>query len=188
MICINNDVYNVFNQFLTTYRLYPQPIPQYPNYWVDPFGNLYDTFGNRIIPYHYPNQYDSFMVRDTMGKPHVIGVHQAVAMTFSPDWFDGCIVHHKDENKYNNNIFNLKCETRSNHTRHHAQKYYDKLAQCQMCGKWFVWTANSQCNHFAEMNRNRNACITCSRQCSSKLGRFIQLGFDSQAIINPFGV
>lgn len=187
MIDIDN-VFNIFNQFLTTYGLYPHPIPQYPNYYVDPFGNVFDRFGNQITPYHYPNQYDSFMVRDNSGKPRILGVHQAVAMTYSPDWFDGCVVHHIDENKFNNCINNLKCESRSDHSRHHGQKYFDTIKQCQVCGKWFVWTTTQQHLYYTDIKRGRARFLTCSKSCAGRLARFTQLGFDANAIINPFGV
>lgn len=30
-----DNVYDIFNEFLTTYNLYPQPIPGYPGYQCD---------------------------------------------------------------------------------------------------------------------------------------------------------
>ena len=30
-----DNVYDIFNKFMTTYNLYPQPIPGYPGYQCD---------------------------------------------------------------------------------------------------------------------------------------------------------
>ncbi|MBQ8327062.1 MAG: HNH endonuclease, partial [Lachnospiraceae bacterium] len=38
------------------------------------------------------------------------------------DYFEGCIVHHEDENKQNNWAYNLTCETRSAHSKRHASR------------------------------------------------------------------
>jgi hypothetical protein len=48
------------------------------------------------------------------------GVHQIVAMTFIDEYYDGCHVHHKDENKHNNRIFNLEILSHSDHARLHS--------------------------------------------------------------------
>ena len=72
-----DDVYDVFQKFMITYDLYPKPIP----------GCVYDMFGNKIQPYLYRDgeHYDSLYVKDMDNKPHVIGIHQAIAITFDPN-------------------------------------------------------------------------------------------------------
>lgn len=182
-----DNLYDVFNQFLTTYGFYPHPIPQYPNFYVDPFGNVTDINGNPVKIYHYPNEYDAFMVRRPDGSPTILRVHQAVAMTYSPVWFDGCVVHHIDGNKFNNCINNLKCETMQEHSRHHMQKYFDTIKQCQVCGTWFVWTPTQQQSYHTGLNAGLPRFITCSRSCASRLSRIKQLfGCSYESILNPF--
>ncbi|WAX11623.1 DNA endonuclease [Enterocloster phage CB473P3] len=39
------------------------------------------------------------------------GVHQLVAMTFVPGWFEGAVVNHKDANTLNNHYTNLEWVT-----------------------------------------------------------------------------
>ena len=41
-------------------------------------------------------------------------------MTFKPEYYPGCVVHHKDENKGHNYAENLEVESRNDHSRHHA--------------------------------------------------------------------
>ena len=174
------------NQYLKTCENKAQPIPQYPDYYIDLFGNVTDSSGKPVTIYHYLNEYDSFMVRRKNGSPTILRVHQAVAMTYLPDWFEGCIVHHIDGNKYNNNVNNLRCETRAEHSRHHGQKYFDKVERCQMCGNQFIWTAKQQQVYYVGIKSGLPRFKTCSKSCGSKIGRFRQLGYEYEDIINHF--
>lgn len=49
--------------------------------------------------------------------------YQAVAKHFKDltGWFDGCVVHHIDENPCNNHPSNLKCMTNSEHAILHSK-------------------------------------------------------------------
>lgn len=175
---MGNDIYDIFNTFMTTYDLYPKPIPQYPNYQIDRMGTVYDMNGNKIRPYQYrdTNQYDMTYVRDEQNKPHVFGIHQLVAMTFLPDYYPGCIVHHKDENKYNNWDTNLEITDRSEHASHHnPYKYSPIKAICDVCGNEFIWTSERQKLYYSDIRRGKNRAITCSKSCSSYIGRMTQL-------------
>lgn len=151
-------------------------IPDYPNYYIDRSGNVFDKNYRYIKPYHYNDHYDQICIYDKNGKHKMLAIHQAVAMTFKPDeYFKGCIVHHKDENKYNNHIDNLEILDRSSHASIHARIYYDKIAICQICGKKFLWTAERQMHYYGDKRINRKRLITCSRSCSSYAGRMTQL-------------
>ena len=173
------DIYNIFDQFLTRYNLYPNPIPNLPGYQADQFGNIYDTNGHIIQPYQYrdSNQYDMIYVRDINNKPRLYGVHQLVAMTFLDGYYPGCVVHHIDENKYNNRIDNLEITNRSDHCKHHNPGLYqDIMKTCDVCGKQFIWTAKRQKQYHSDIRRGLVRYITCSPSCASYLGRMKQLG------------
>ena len=115
----DNNLYQVFSDFMRLMDLYPHQIPEYSDHFVDRFGNVYDRCGSILKPYHYENQYDSVYLRcETYHKK--IDVHRLVAMTFNSSYFDGCVVHHIDENRYNNNAYNLEVMEKSEHARHHA--------------------------------------------------------------------
>lgn len=179
------DIYNIFHTFMNRYDLYPHQIPQYPNYYVNRMGQVFDSNMNQIKPYHYNDNYhyDSFQVYDDQNVSHILGVHQAVAMTFNPDWYHGCVVHHIDENKYNNWDTNLAITNRSSHaSNHNPQRYFDTIATCQVCGKQFKWPAIRQQHYVSDIKRNKNRFITCSRHCSSYIGRMTQLNRDPDLV------
>lgn len=48
-------------------------------------------------------------------------VHRLVAQTFLDEYFDGCEVHHIDNNKKNNHISNLECITKIDHLKEHGK-------------------------------------------------------------------
>lgn len=78
---------------------------------------------------------------------------------------DGCIIHHKDGNKYNNDITNLQLMSAVDHVRMHSTKGRVFLRlKCPSCGKIF--------------EREKRACgsgrklLFCSRQCIGKMYNF----------------
>lgn len=84
-------------------------------------------------------------------------------------------VHHIDGNVANNSIENLQIIKRGEHQRQHSQKYFDKIAICQVCGKKFIWTGKRQQRYYGDLRVNRNRIITCTKKCSSYYGRMKQL-------------
>lgn len=114
-----DNVYDIFNQFLTVYNLYPQPIPGYPGYQCDQLGNIFHPNGHKIIPFNSCG-YKQVCVYDSNHKKYVKGVHQLVSQTFDPAFYDGCVVHHRNEIKTDNYLENLEVTSRSEHSRHHA--------------------------------------------------------------------
>lgn len=174
----DSEMTKIFQSFMDTYDLYAKPIPGYQNIQINRLGMVYDNNWNMISPYMYRDgsHYDMIYAKDYNNNPHVIGVHQAVAMTFNPNYYPGCIVHHKDENKYNNWDTNLEIISRSDHSCIHQIKYHPVTARCEVCGKEFIWTPERQQLYYSDLRRGRNRIITCSRGCSSYYGRLIQLG------------
>lgn len=111
-------------EFITAYD-FPREVPGYPGYFCDRQGVVYRKNGVRIKPFE-SSGYDQVYMRDENNKRAVKGIHQIVSMTFDPDFYPGCVVHHIDENKKNNIDTNLKVESKSEHSRHHADR--DRLA------------------------------------------------------------
>ena len=175
----NQELYKLFDEFMRFGDWYPKPIPGFPFNLVDRFGNVYDLNGNKLTPYHYDDDshYDMVYIIDEHGKKRIMGIHQLVAMTFNPAWFPGCVVHHIDENKYNNNDWNLECMSVSTHARtHNPNKYKDVIATCEICGREFVWTESRQRRYYEDLRYGFRRIITCSKSCSSYAGRMTQLG------------
>lgn len=68
------------------------------------------------------NKYLQCCLFDDDGNKYVMGVHTAVAMLGITEWYDGCVVHHKDGDTHNNSLTNLEIMSRETHSRHH---WYD---------------------------------------------------------------
>lgn len=85
-------------------------------------------------------------------------------------------VHHIDGNYDNNDISNLMIVSHGEHQREHSLKYRDKTAICDVCGKSFIWTGARQRGYYADIRRGKHRIITCSWECSSRYGRWKQLG------------
>ena len=97
----------------------PTDIPNFNNYMVDGYGNVYRKNDMSIIKPFKSNKYLQVCIKDDSGVKHVYGVHQVVAMAYLP-YYKGCVVHHINENTKNNMLYNLRVEDRSEHSRHHA--------------------------------------------------------------------
>lgn len=89
----------------------------YPNYDVDEFGNVY-KYGNLMKPYNTRGDYLQVYLYDKNHKGKLFGVYVVVAMKYL-NYYEGCLVHHKDENKMNNHVSNLEIISRSEHSRNH---------------------------------------------------------------------
>lgn len=76
---------------------------------------------------------------------------------------DGCIIHHKDGNKYNNDINNLQLMDAKSHILLHGQQKTKKIAiiKCPSCGKIFEKEAR-----FLKFR----TLVFCSRQCIGRYG------------------
>ena len=89
-------------------------------------------------------------------------------------------VHHKDGNPLKNELDNLEIRLLGEHQReHNPQKYLDKMATCEWCGKEFLWTAKQQRTFYG--NRNRKTKTNklpqnpfCSKKCSGEYGAYVQ--------------
>ena len=95
-------------------------VPGFIRYAADKFGNIYHICCMKTLKPFNSNGYYQVCLFDNNDNKIVKGVHQIIAMTFCDNFFDGCVVHHIDENKHNNCIDNLEVSTRSSHSRHHA--------------------------------------------------------------------
>lgn len=72
---------------------------------------------------------------------------------------DGCIIHHKDHNKHNNDFSNLVLMSKEEHTRLHKKPKKVAVCCCPTCGK--VFTRDARNLPFRVLN-------FCSAVCSGK--------------------
>ena len=91
----------------------------YPEYDCDEFGNIYRS-GNIIKPFK-SNKYYQVCLYDSNHTKKVVGVHTVMAMKYL-DYYDGCVVHHIDEDAHNNAKNNLEVMSKSEHAHLHGLK------------------------------------------------------------------
>lgn len=164
--CMSDEInlYDVFSRFMSNYDLYPKPVPGHPGYSVDPFGNVFKP-DNTITKQFNSCGYKQVRMINADGDRSIKGVHQVVAMTFDENYYDGCVVHHIDENKHNNYIENLESISKSEHSRHHAnpaalQKYIGENGPANR-GKEMPQEFKDKCRQSA-LNRRTN-CQSCGK-------------------------
>lgn len=91
----------------------------FSSYYATEDGKIFNNDGSEVN-YFNSNGYYQCILKDNNNKSHTMGVHAAVAMFLLPNWYDGCVVHHRDEDRHNNAIDNLEVESRSQHSRNHV--------------------------------------------------------------------
>lgn len=90
---------------------------RYPNYDITTDGRVFKN-GIEMKPFK-SNKYLQVVLYDIEHQCKVYGVHSLVAMVYIPEYYVGCIVHHKDGNCHNNCVDNLEVLSQSEHARNH---------------------------------------------------------------------
>ena len=82
------------------------------------------------------------------------------------------VVHHKDENKKNNNISNLELTTVVDHASDHGLKHGKQIAilKCPFCKTIFERRKGN-----THLSKGQGEYTTCSKPCRGSFSRFIQL-------------
>lgn len=126
----------------------------FPNYDCDEKGNVYKN-GELINPFK-SNKYLQVYMRDKNNKRRICGVHTIIAMKYL-NFFDGCVVHHKDENTHNNCLNNLEVQEKSKHTSFHAkknEKFYKSRLGKEAWNKG-IKMSEEFCKHCSESAKRR---------------------------------
>lgn len=117
---------------------------------------------------------------DALGKHHTVSYPRLlIEERLGRKLFPYEDVHHIDGNKDNNNIENLKVVNHGEHQRNHMAekaKYVSLVQKCIVCGKEFIQTPYAQSRYNTDIKRGKNRILSCSKSCSSKYGRMVQLG------------
>ena len=83
-------------------------------------------------------------------------------------------VDHIDKNPLNNDISNLRVLSRKEHCSNDVIRNKDVIVNCSYCGKQFTIPGNKL--HYRNRKDRLQTGYFCSRQCSGKYGKEIQLG------------
>lgn len=109
---------NLIDPFLT-YPFLSYLEINYPNYDCSTRGAIYEN-GNPKHQFN-SNGYKQVKIKDKNGISKVIGSYCVVAMKYL-DYYEGCDVHHKDQNRSNNNLSNLEIKDHKEHAREHSKE------------------------------------------------------------------
>lgn len=91
-------------------------------------------------------------------------------------------VDHIDGNFLNNNISNLQVLDRQIHSYNDAYRNKDIKVNCQYCGKEFIIKGDKV---YSRNRKDRHQSgYFCSRQCSGKYGKEIQLGLRNHTTVD----
>ena len=132
-------------------------------------GRVYDKLKERELKSWEISGYLFYRIVDQNGI-HIVAAHRLVAQTYASDWFEECVVHHKDHNRKNNSIENLECMTEAKHLHMHKAKFQEDLIKiCPVCKKEFVWSSHSQVVFYHNSkykNKGNAAGPFCSSKCA----------------------
>lgn len=106
----------------------------FPDYFVTQEGKVFKR-GIEVSPFK-SNKYLQVLLYDTEHIRHIFGVHTLVAMVYLPNFYKGCIVHHKDKDCHNNNVENLEIMSQSEHARKHGKEYCACGEHNKKYGSW----------------------------------------------------
>lgn len=104
----------------------------YSNYRIYPDGRIYSEYYNKFItPTFDTGKYLQVTLTDDFGKRKTIKVHRLVASAFLPKLDENTEINHKDFDKTNNTVSNLKWCTRTYNVRYNflARDYTEQLTK-----------------------------------------------------------
>lgn len=146
------------------------PVPEYKNYYLSENGNLYSYYNStsrKIKLYIGTDGYYQAKIPDNFGADYHFKIHRWVAKLFvsnpKPEEFN--IVHHKDENKLNNNYMNLEWTTLAQNTVYSMGKKC-----CMLDENYCILSIHDS---VADLSRTyRVDSSTASKQCRGQKKQF----------------
>jgi len=109
-------------------------IPEFPDYKINIDGQIFNKHGRELKPSISGGYYQVVLCKNKKRK-HLL-VHRLLALTFLPNFYGKPQVDHKNRNKLDNRLFNLRWTTssenqqntgiRKTNTSGHQNIYYDK--------------------------------------------------------------
>ena len=146
------------------------PMDKYKNYYISENGNIYSYYNSSsklIKPYLGTDGYLQVKIPDNFGADVHVKLHRAVAEKFvknnNPELFN--VVHHKDENKLNNNFKNLEWTTLTQNTIYSMGKKC-----CMLDENYCILSIHDT---IADLSREyRVDSSTASKQCNGKKKQF----------------
>lgn len=105
----------------------------FPDFDCNEQGEVFKK-GIKITPFK-SNKYFQVCLFTKENVKKVVGVHTVIAMKYL-NYFEGCVVHHKDENPHNNKLENLEIMSREAHIKIHMDGNPKFLLACKGRTPW----------------------------------------------------
>lgn len=113
-------------------------IPDFPNYTIDIYGNVYGKIFKRFKKNSIHNGYKQVNLSKD-GKGHRKFIHRILGEIFVPNPDNKTYIDHKDRNRLNNDLTNLRWITRSENNMNYSG--FKKNTSTNITGV-FVWDSN----------------------------------------------
>ena len=119
-------------------------VPDFPDYEVSDDGKVRRASTLRLVAIVPGCAGYSYVCLHRNKKRKNFRLHRLVAKVFCPDYSDGCVVHHRDKDRTNNQIENLDCLGSANHNEVHKDfeeidvycaKTFQLLFTCYSCAE-----------------------------------------------------
>lgn len=141
-------------------------IPDYPYYKVSTFGRVMSNkrYRNGKILKPQPTSDDYLRVGLSKNKKQkLFSVHRLLALTFLPNYYNLPQVDHKDRNKHNNSIYNLRWVTLSEQNINKSNYRTDILETDPKTRKAITTKQSYQ----RAIDSKKYYCETCNVACQS---------------------
>ena len=150
-------------------------------YAVSTKGNLKNLKTNRV----FAERYDGAGYRSVKLKGKNYNIHRLMALAFLPNPHNLPHVHHRDENKKNNDISNLEWVSIEDNIRHSIHNQSCKVRQLDKDGNLIrVWDSIHQINRELGYHRQAITKVCKGRQQYSYGFRWEYVNPESQRIMN----
>lgn len=137
------------------------------NKYIVSRDGIIKTKDGELVKIFKSNKYLQCCLFDIYGNKHTLGVHTVISMFHDVKWYDGCVVHHKDGNTYNNNIENLEVTNRSFHTkRHHTDGTLHNIGSFASKFQSGASNPNAKAVRCVELNK----IFSTARQAEKEMG------------------
>jgi hypothetical protein len=134
-------------------------------------------------PYRNKKNRQFIIVKDNSGKKQTVSYPKYLLENHLKRKLDPNkeTVHHKDGNHDNNDINNLEIIPRDIHSTNDTRRVKLIKLKCPMCKKFFERSPRL----IRDKSSKGNTGPMCSRQCSGKYNRMVQLGLMDKLPVQP---
>lgn len=146
------------------------PVPDFKNYYLSENGNVYSYYNSASKKIKLLVGTDGYLqakIPDNFGADYHFKIHRWVATLFvtnpNPETFN--VVHHKDENKINNNYLNLEWTTLAQNTVYSLGKKC-----CMLDENYCILSIHDSVADLARTYRVDSS--TASKQCRGQKNQF----------------